>query len=253
MMMRFSILLITAILYLGTPLITQAQPNYPAPKKPLRLVNDFVEVLSAAEQNTLEQKLRAYEDSTKNEIAVVIVENTGGEDDLFYCSTLAEKWGVGKKGANNGVMLLVAYKQRDVSICTGYGTEPYLTDIYTNRVIDQIIVPAFKRGDYYGGIQGGTDAIMAGLLGATFGDIKTEQPSNWVFLMLFFGVLGFFILISYTAKHTDAGTTVSSSGRRSHGGPIFRGGGGGFGRGGGGGFGGFGGGSFGGGGASGSW
>lgn len=252
----FSILLLTTDL--------QAQ-NFP--EKPDRLVNDYTNVLSQQQVSSLEQKLTAFDDSTSTQIAVVLIPSLEGYDISDYTVRLAEKWGVGSAENDNGVMLLVSIGDRKVTIQTGYGVEGALPDAIAKRIIENEIKPAFKAGDYYTGLEKGTDAIIA----YTKGEYKNTKPKNRERRGIPAGliILIAIIIIAVISKRGGGGggrvigsrggadlmwwTLMSGMAGRNRGGGWggFSGGSGGFG--GGGGFGGFGGGSFGGGGASGNW
>lgn len=231
------------------------------PAKPSTLVNDYTQTLSATQIQRLEQKLVAFDDSTSNQIAVVIVKSVGDYDINEYTLELGRKWGVGGKDKNNGVILLIALGDRKMSIQTGYGLEGVLPDVYTKRIIENDIKPYFQSGDYYAGIEAGTNSIIS----LTKGEYKNTKPkakakankgaSGFIVFMIIIVV----IMILKKGGGGGGGSQVIG-GRGVAEALLFgallgggRGGsGGGFG-GGGGGFGGFGGGSFGGGGSSGSW
>jgi uncharacterized protein len=236
------------------------------PEKPSTLVNDYTNTLSPDQVSQLEHKLVAFDDSTSTQITVVIIKTLDGNDIADYASRLGEKWGVGHGKKNNGVVLLVALDDHKVTIQTGYGVEGALPDAIARRIIENEIKPGFKNGDYYAGIDKGTDAIIS----YTKGEYKNDDPKKdtgkkgipygLIFLIIV-------VIILSISRRGGGGSNVIGSGGSS---PLWwmllgsqmggRGGrddGGGFGGfsggGGGGGFGGFGGGSFGGGGASGSW
>ena len=236
------------------------------PEKPNTLVNDYTNTLSADQVSQLEHKLVAFDDSTSTQIAVVIIKSLEGNDIADYASRLGEKWGVGRDKKNNGVMLLVALDDRKVTIQTGYGVEGALPDAIARRIIENEIKPGFKSGDYYAGLDRGTDAIIS----YTKGEYKNEDPKKAAgkkgipFGLIFIIII--VIIISISRKGGGGGASVIGGGGSSplwwmllgsqmggRGGRNDGGGFGGFSGGGGGGFGGFGGGSFGGGGASGSW
>ena len=232
-------------------------------------MNDYTGTLSQSEVALLEQKLVAFDDSTSTQIAVVLIKSVGEYDINDYTSRLGEKWGVGGKDKNNGVVVLAALADRKVSIQTGYGVEGALPDGITRRIIENEIKPSFQQGNYYQGLDNATNAIIA----YTKGEYKNDQPKKqkgspggFPFIIIIIIIIA--ILVS--RRGGGGGGQIiggrggaspfwwmlmgSQMGRGSHGGGWggFSGGGGGFG-GGGGGFGGFGGGSFGGGGSSGDW
>lgn len=231
--------------------ISQAQYDIPkVPKKQTSVYQIGIKVLSANEENNLKQKLIRYSDSTSTQIVVIIIPSTKGEDINYLAANWGEKWGVGQKGKDNGVVLMLARNDRKVAIQAGRGTEGTLTDLMSKRIIEQRIIPEFKRGDYYRGLDKGTDAIFEVLQGE-FKETKNEKNNTKLKDVL--GIIPFVLVIIFVI-YLIRGRGGRGGGRR--GGGVFYGSygsssGGSFG---GGGFsGGFGGGSFGGGGASGGW
>lgn len=211
----------------------------------------------------MENKLIRYADSTSTQIVCVIIGSTQGEDISILGAEWGQKWGIGQKGEDNGILIILAKDDRRVDINTGYGIEYRITDLMSERIINRIMIPHFKEENYYAGLDQGSDAIFAALQGEfkedrNFG--KKEGSPIPLFLIIIFVI----IIISLISKGGRGGgrgggslldiIILSSLGRTGG----FGGGGGSFGGsgsfGGGGGFGGgFGGGGFGGGGASGGW
>ncbi len=142
---------------LASAQIEKAIPDAPNPP---RLVVDLTGTLTADQRSALEAKLVAYDDSTSNQIAVVIVATTGDYDIAEYSFALGRKWGVGNKEFNNGVVFLIAKNDRKVFIAPGYGLEGAIPDITAKQIIEGIVVPNFKGNDFYGGIDAGTDALI---------------------------------------------------------------------------------------------
>jgi len=242
------------------------------PEKSNTIVTDYTNTLSADQKQQLENKLVAFNDSSSTQIAVVIIKSVGDYDINEYGTMLGRKWGIGQKDKNNGVLLLVAMNDHKMTIQTGYGVEGALPDAITQDIIQKDIKPRFKAGDYYGGIDAGTDDIIKYTKGEYKADAKQNKGNKKsgtgggigvlviVFIILFIilrkrgGGGGGGHIIGGRGGASPfwwflAGNVLGSSSRGNWGG--FSGGGGGWG--GGGGFGGFGGGSFGGGGSSGSW
>ncbi|MBP3943418.1 TPM domain-containing protein [Sphingobacteriaceae bacterium WQ 2009] len=239
--------------------------DFPAASK--TLVTDYTNVLSAAQKQSLEAKLVAFNDTASTQIAVVLMRSTGGYDIADYAVRLAQKWGIGDKRYDNGILLLAALEDRAVTIQTGYGVEGAVPDAIAFQIIDQQIKPAFSKSDYYGGIDAATDALISYTKGEFKADPKKQggegSGSTLIKVILIIAVL-IFIFARKGGGGNGGGRVMSGKG----GNDLFwwtllngmgRGGGGGqgggFGGGGdfGGGFGGFGGGDFGGGGASGRW
>jgi uncharacterized protein len=258
------ILLFVALL--GT-LILRGQPKVPERPSPQRLVNDFGGLLNYSEIADLERSLVAYNDSTSNQVAIVIVRSLGEYDIEDWALEIGKKWGIGRKAKNNGVLILVSLEPKKINISTGYGLEGALPDILCKRIITQEISPAFKQQQFYTGFDKGIKAIKK----ATRGEYKIEdsdRQSDSSGSAIFFIIIAIFIIIIIFSifQRNSRYAHYGNPRRRYHderngGGWIFWGGGfggsgGGFGGGGGddgGGFGGFGGGDFGGGGASGDW
>lgn len=241
-----------------------AQDDFPS--RANRLVTDFTNTLSQSEQNQLEQKLVAFNDSTSTQIAVVLMRSTGNYEISEYAVQLGNKWGIGKKSKNNGILILLAVDDRKISIQTGFGMEGVAPDVLIKRIIENDMTPHFKKGDYYGGLEQGTNTLMELVKGEYSADEYMkggEQRFPWFMIL----IIIFIVIISVGAKANSTRKYARMNGlsfwaawmllnaatsrqRGSWG--MFSGGGGGF-SGGGGGFGGFGGGGFGGGGSSGSW
>lgn len=227
-------------------------PKRPSPPK---LVNDLADVLSPQQEQMLEQKLVAFDDSTSTQIAVITMQSTGRYVIEDYALYLGREWGVGQEGMNNGVVILAAIKDRKVTIQVGYGIEPYVTDGRAKRIIEKDVLPAFRNSDYYSGINAAADKIM-GYVSGEFDAVDDETTETPGFLKILLLILIVIIVLSIFGRSGGGGVTYSGRGPTywggGYGGFGGRGGGGG-GFSGGGGFGGFGGGSFGGGGASGGW
>lgn len=259
--------LITLLLFF-VQLLTQAQGierYFPKKPNPPRLVIDDerLNLLTPEQEEALEKKLVAYDDSTSNQILVVTIADIGDYDISDYALELGRKWGVGNKDFNNGIVLVVLIdkerSQRKVWIATGYGLEGAIPDITAKQIIDYDIIPNFKANDIYRGLDEGTSDLMRAAAGeyqppANYANRrKKDGGSVWVAIIIFI-----IIMIILSNINRRGGGMMSRRGYRrwDNSPPIWwfpSGGGGGSSGGGGGGFGGFGGGSFGGGGAGGSW
>ncbi len=258
---KFFLFLLLLIAATVSKVIADDFPDKPNPPK---LVNDYVNKLSPGHVTALENKLRAYNDSTSTQIAIVIIASTEGYDISDYSFQLAEKWGIGQKDKDNGVLITVAVDDRKTFIATGYGMEEFVTDATAKRIIENYMLPSFKKNDFYNGLNQATTIIMGLAAGQfTAEDIAKENTPGLgvlVFPLLFFGIL---FLINYARFRNYKSNSITGdmsfwmflmlmSQNRSRG-RGHRGGGFGNFSSGGGSFGGFGGGSFGGGGAGGSW
>ena len=138
---------------------------YSSPGKSSGLVNDFASVLSAEQKTVLENKLVSFEKETSHEVSVVTIKNLGGDVIDNYAEELFKEWGIGKKNADNGVLLLVAIEDREMRIEVGYGLEGALTDAETKWILDNSIAPFFKDGKYYEGIDAGITGITESIKG----------------------------------------------------------------------------------------
>jgi uncharacterized protein len=247
--------------------IESVLPPIPVPP---RLVNDFSgNFISSSQADALERKLVAYDDSTSNQIAIVIVPQLHGYSIDEYAVALGRKWGVGgQKQFNNGVVILVNTAsegdKRGVFIAPGYGMEGAVTDLVAEEIVQNNLIPNFKSGNNYDGLNEATDNIIKAAQGRYTAPEGYHQAGENGFGMLGFillMIIVFVIILIVSRKGGGNGGYVSRRGYNNWpgGGWIFPGGftggggGGGWSGGGGGGFGGFGGGGFGGGGAGGSW
>ncbi len=218
-----------------------------------RLVTDNAGVLGSEQVRFLEQKLLNYQDTTSTQIAVLIDKKVpGGYDYSDYAERVAEKWGIGQKGKDNGLLLYVAVDDRKIWIATGYGLEGAIPDALAKNIIDRVITPAFRKGDYFAGLEQGTSALMLAASGEFKADQKSDNKVGSLLIVLIVVVL--LVLFSLGNKNNgNGGRYTTYSGRGYSGGGFYGGLGSGRSSRGGGSFGGFGGGGFGGGGAGGSW
>ncbi|MCD2260177.1 TPM domain-containing protein [Psychroserpens luteolus] len=249
----------------------------PIPEEQTSVYDDY-KLLSDSEKSSLEQKLIRYSDTTSTQIVVAIIATTKGENIGLLTPKWAHEWGIGQAKEDNGVFILLARDDRKIWISPGYGVEDRLTAGITGEIIRNVIIPEFKRDDYYQGLDKGVDAIFKALEGKFQATRRSDNSGDvfpiLVFLFMVFIFIIFVIAISKNRRNggnngggqRTNGTSIldaiilSNMGRGSYGrsgrsssGGIFGGsssggsfGGGGFG-------GGFGGGGFSGGGAGGSW
>jgi len=266
-----SVMLLFAALFFS--LSSFAQEEFPTRPEPPRLVNDFAGVLSAEQRASLENKLVNFNQKTSTQIAIVIVKSISGYDPSDYSFKLAEKWGIGQKGKNNGILLLVKPKvgneRGQVFIAVGYGLEAVVPDAVARQtIVEAELIPAFRKNDYYTGLDRSTDVLMS----LTSGEFTADQYTKSVkkggksggmggFFIIMIIIVVVFLFRRGGNNSRGFGSTGSFLGGMLLGnmlGGSQRGSWGGFsggdgGSSGGGDFGGFGGGSFGGGGAGGSW
>ena len=234
------------------------------PPAPAAYFNDYAGIVKPATARALNDELEQFERATSNQILVAVYPSMQSDSAIEdYTVRVAQAWGVGQKGRNNGAVLFVFVRDHKLFIPTGYGLESVLPDALCKRIIDEQISPRFRRGDYDGGLSAGVQSMIAAArgeyrgTGGTVADRAVRPPEAVSGLLIM--VLVPFLLVGWLYVRSRQHVLYRSGGRTTSwgGGPwIFPGGSGGWsgggGFGGGGGFSG-GGGSFGGGGAGGSW
>lgn len=245
---------------------TNAQFDIPKIPDEQTSVYDYVNLLSTNQKNSLEQKLISYSDTTSTQIVVAIISTTKGENIGLLAPKWAHEWGIGQAKEDNGIFILLAEDDRKIWISPGYGVEHKLTAGIVGELTRSVIIPEFKRGDYYSGLDKGVDAIFQVLMGEYQGTRQSDSSDEFPIMAIMIFILLFIIILIVIAKNRRGGNGgnkgnrskgfsvldaiilsrmgKSSGGFGSSGGGSF--GGGGFG-------GGFGGGGFSGGGAGGSW
>jgi uncharacterized protein len=251
-------------LSIGFVLVLVAAWAYAGPQdmpRPRGFVSDTAGVLPATERIRLESFLASVEKRTSAEVAVVTIASLDGETIESFAVELFEHWGIGKKGKDNGVLLLVSMGERKMRIEVGYGLEGALPDGLTGSILDRHIVPQFKRGAFADGIRFGTYAIAAeigkeynvdlfsaqGIDGNEYLESASSGPNE--LMQLLFSLFFFIFIIFGRGFFWPLFFGFPMGGRYWSGGGAYRGGGS-FSSGG---FGGFGGGFSGGGGASRGW
>ncbi len=259
---QFTLLFIT--LFISNSIFAQ----FDIPKKPdfQTSVYDYANVLSASEKTQLEEKLVRYSDSTSTQIVVITIESLKGEDIGILTPKWAQKWGIGQAKEDNGVLILLAKAERRIWISPGYGLEDRLTAGIGGEITRNIIIPEFKAGSYYRGLDKGADALFDVFKGKYKGERKQSKGKDFpIFPFIVIVVIVLILLSRGKRGGGNSGSSgggpslmdvilLSSLGRSSGGGFGGFGGFGGGSSGGGGGFGGgFGGGGFSGGGSGGSW
>ncbi|MCG9791294.1 TPM domain-containing protein [Flavobacterium algicola] len=245
-----------------------AQYTIPEIPKMQTSVYDYGNVLSSTEKAQLEEKLVRYADTTTTQIVIITIESLKGEDIGILTPKWAQQWGIGgTKKDDNGVLILLAKAERKIWISPGYGLEDRLTAGIGGEITRNIIIPEFKAGSYYNGLDKGTDALFKVFNGKYKGERKQAEGKDFP---IFPFIVIIVIILILASKNKGGGSGGGNSGNRSRGPSLLDaiilsslgrgGGGGGFGGGssgggfGGGGFGGgFGGGGFSGGGSGGSW
>lgn len=174
-----------------------AYAQKPVPELWGHRIHDEAHVLTQATLDSLERSLEKYEDSTSNQIAVLLIPSLDGEVLEEYALRVAEQWKLGQKDKDNGALLLVAVNDRKMRIEVGQGLEGVLTDAQSSRIIRDEIAPHFRRSDYDGGITAGVDAMIR----AIGGEYQAESANTEELTFgerIAIGVFVFFILGIFT-------------------------------------------------------
>jgi uncharacterized protein len=192
---------ICVVLLLSCFHLTFAQK--PVPELWSQRVHDEAKVLSASVVDQLELQLKQYEDSTSNQIAILIISSLDGDVLEDYSLRVAEKWQLGSKKNDNGVLLLIVVNDHKMRIEVGQGLEGVLTDAHSNRIIRNEMAPNFRRGDYDSGVKGAVNSMIK----AIGGEYSAEDPveENTLLGRVIFGlfaslILGVFTYITITAE-----------------------------------------------------
>jgi len=174
-------------------------------------VTDNAQILSEGARKALAEKLKAHEDRTGNQIAVLTIPTLDGEGIEEYAVRVFEAWKLGQKGKDNGVLMVVVPGDRRMRIEVGYGLEGTLTDLMAGRIIQQVITPRFRNGDYEGGITEGAMAVVklleggkgpqaqggGGAIQKSVGTMEPDLPipQRILFGAFIFGIIGLFTVI----------------------------------------------------------
>ena len=239
--------------------------QFTIPEKPKlqTSVYDYAKLLTSEQKSALENKLIQYSDSTSTQIVIVTVETIKGEDIGILTPKWAHEWGIGQAKEDNGVFVLLANKERKIWISPGYGVEHKLTAGITGELVRNVIIPEFKKGDFYSGLDKGSDAIFEVLKGTYKSKETPEGESGGIPTFAIVFIIFIILMVIFSKKDKGSGDDKGKGFRKDSTGMdiltailLSRAGRGSFGGGssGGGGFGGgFGGGGFSGGGAGGGW
>ena len=188
-----------------------AVPAVAAPAKEVPFLSgrvvDEAGLLSAAARQRLDGELAALERETGDQVAVLTVQSLGGEPLEEYSIKVAQTWKLGQQGKDNGALLLISRDDRKLRIEVGYGLEGTLTDLGSNEIIDQVIRPRFRQGDFDGGVEQGVDAIVKVLHGQPL-PARPAAPaagamplgSRILFGLIFLVVVGVFSLIALATR-----------------------------------------------------
>ncbi len=186
-------------------------PDKPTAESEQTSLYDYANLLSGNQKATLENKLIKYSDSTSTQIVVITVETIKGEDIGILTPRWAHKWGIGQEKEDNGVLILLANKERKIWISPGYGVEHKLTAGTTGSIVRNVIIPEFKKGDFYQGLDNGVDAVFQVLNGEYQNNYQkdSEKVGIPIGLILFFI---FIILMIILSKRNSGGDNFNNRG-----------------------------------------
>ena len=174
---------------------------YTSPGSPDGYVTDFADILSDETESKLELELAQYEASTTIEIAVATVNSLDGDDVAVYANELFREWGIGQADTNNGLLVLVAPNEREMRIEVGYGLEGAVPDITAGQIVDDIMTPQFKLGNYDAGVLEGVQTLVRVSGGEEFVSPVREYDSSDPLADFFgfgtFGIVGLVFLFQF--------------------------------------------------------
>lgn len=176
---------------LAWPLAGLAQPLQPIPPLSARVI-DQTATLTDAQRRALEDKLAAFERERGSQVVVLLVRTTAPEDIADYTQRLGDAWKIGRKTVGDGVLLVVAKDDRTLRIATAKAVEGAIPDLIAHRIIEGVITPRFKQGEFYAGLDAGVEQILARLKGEELPLPPAQAASgpgiNWEELLIFIGL-----------------------------------------------------------------
>ncbi|HLG02985.1 MAG TPA: TPM domain-containing protein, partial [Bacteroidia bacterium] len=189
---------------------SQEIPQRPDPPELVNnLSKEMPDFLTATEEAQLEGKLVQFARETSNQIVIVIVDDLGGSDANSFATKLGQDWGVGKADKDNGIVILVKPtgppNQRDVYIAVGYGLEGPIPDITANHIKQEILVPNFKAGNYYEGLDAATDVLMKLAKGEYNAKDYGAAPEGGRSKLFIFLILGLLLLVTFIGRGARRG------------------------------------------------
>lgn len=167
--------------------LTMAQGVQPVPELSARIM-DQTGTLDAARLAAIERKLEVFEQTRGSQVVVLMVDSTAPEDIADYTQRLGDAWKIGRKNIGDGVLFVIAKNDRRLRIATAKSLEGAIPDLIASRILEQVVTPAFRSGDFAGGIDAGVDHILARIAGE---DLPLPQAPNpavgqeWMDLLIF--------------------------------------------------------------------
>lgn len=218
-MQKVKLTLLFILIGFGLNQSVLAQFDIPPKPKFQTSVYDYIDLLQTHQKKDLERKLIKYSDTTSTQIVVAIISSTKGENINYLGANWLTEWGIGQKGKDNGILIILAKDDRKIGINTGYGVEHLLTDAMSKRIIERDIIPFFKRNDYYGGLNRGTYVIFEVLNGEYKGSRKSDNDFPIGFFLIFIFI--FFIILISISKNRRGGRRGGNRGSGTNGTSIL--------------------------------
>lgn len=168
--------LVVVMLAVASALVAWPEARAAVPVPPLeRRVTDLTGTLTAAEADALEQRLADFERRKGSQVAILVLPTTAPEDIAAYSIRVAEAWKLGRKGIDDGVLLILAIDDRAVRVEVGYGLEGAVPDAIARRIASDVMTPHFRQGDYFAGLEAGVER----LIGVIDGEPLPEPEPGW--------------------------------------------------------------------------
>ena len=182
-----------------------AQRDIPPKPSQETSVYDEADVLSSSEERSLEQKLINYADTTSTQIVIATINSLQGEYIGTYAAKWAHEWGIGQAQEDNGILILLAKEDRKIWISTGYGIESTLTDALSKQIVENVILPEFRTGSYYGGLDAGTTAIMEVMSGVYEGTPTSRNGGGAAPRFIVLALIFIFFMIVFSQRNKRGG------------------------------------------------
>lgn len=192
---KLFVLTVVAVISLVLPVLAK-EPVYPDYKG---FVNDYAGVIDASTRQKMEGLCRTLEEKTSAELAIATVKTVEPLDSKEYAVKLFEKWKIGKKGKDNGILILLAMEEKRIEIEVGYGLEGVITDAQAGEILDKYVVPSFKQGKFGEGLYNGAGAIANRVANQENEATDREQWNTALTILIFiaalfaFGIAVFFL------------------------------------------------------------
>lgn len=182
-------------IFFGLLFLSPIVHAYTSPGKPQGFVSDYANIISVADEQYISSQLSELQSSTTVQVAVVTIKNLGNDTIEGYANSLMKDWGIGQKDNNNGLLILVSLENREVRIEVGYGLEGTITDLQAGNIVNKVMIPSFREGDYSGGIRDAVDVVVGIINKTDDASIYSNNSTNNYFDNIDFNSVFFIIFI----------------------------------------------------------